>query len=225
MREKFYADIRTYSFEEFIDFLFGRPVHSQTGDRSQTWYFNTEVAFDAQSVCGYYVQLFLAPGFLYDRFTKQQMEQAFRAMTVRSLGCSVKQVIWNTDLPFHTREECVRSMFHLFPAVFAKDRLGHTASMWWDAFCFDWECGVRRRARGGEDATMQDVLLQALSDVLRLDSTICIGWALHGLEHLHHPETKQLMDDFLNAHPDLDESLKTYAQTIGQDDPLWMRRI
>ena len=224
MREKFYADIRTYSFEEFIDFLFGRPVHSQTGDRSQTWYFNTEVAFDAEIVCGYHVQLFLAPAFLYDRFTKQQMEQAFRAMTVRSLGCSVKQVIWNTDLPFHTREECVRSMFHLFPAVFAKDRLGHTASMWWDAFCFDWECGVRRRARGGEDATMQDVLLQALSDVLRLDSTICIGSALHGLEHLHHPETKQLMDRFLDASPNLDESLKSDAQSIGHDDPLWTLR-
>jgi hypothetical protein len=225
MREKLYADIRTSSFEEFIDFLFGRPVLPQTENRSQAWYFNTEVAIETQRVCSYYIQLFLAPGFLYDRFTKQQMEQAFSAMTVRSLSCSVKQVIWNTDLPFHAREECVRSMLHLFPAVFAIDRLGHTASMWWDAFCFDRECGTKRRARGGEDAMMQDVLFQTLSDVLRLDSTICIGSALHGLEHLHHPETKQLMDDFLKAHPDLDELLKTYAKAIGQDDPLWMRRI
>jgi len=180
--------------------------------------------FDPQKVCGYYVQLFRAAGFLYDRFTKQQIEQAFSAMTVRSLDCSVKQIIWNADLPFDLREECVRSMFHLFPAVFAMDRLGHTASMWWDAFCFDRECGIKRRERGGEEAMMQDVFFHTLSDALQLDSTICIGSALHGLEHLHHPETKQLMDRFLDASPNLDESLKSDAQSIGHDDPLWTLR-
>ena len=224
MREGLYADIRSYSFNEFVDFLFDRPLQPESEDRSRSWFFNTQVSFDPARVCEYYVRLFRQPSFLIDHFSREQLEQGFRATTRRSLSCSAKCIIWNTDLPFQARAECVKSMFYLFPAVFSIDPLGFNASMWWDAFCFDWECGIKRRARGGEDLKMQDVLFETLSEVLTLDSAICRGSALHGLEHLHHPETRMLIGTFLSDHPDLAMEWKDYLQRICRDKPLWMQR-
>ena len=72
---------------------------------------------------------------------------------------------------------------------------------------------------------MQDVLFETLSEVLLIDSSICRGSALHGLEHLHHPETMALIDSVIRGHPELAGELATYATSIRGQDPLWMRGI
>jgi len=70
---------------------------------------------------------------------------------------------------------------------------------------------------------MQDVLFGTLSRVLLIDSSICRGSALHGLEHLHHPETMVLIGGVIQSHPELAEQLTGYADVIRGRDPLWMR--
>jgi len=107
-------------------------------------------------------------------------------------------------------------MFHLCRDIFRQDEIGFTASMWWDSFCFDWECGNKRRSRGGEDLLMQDVMFGTLSHVMLIDSSICRGSALHGLEHLHHPETLALIDGLIRSHPELAEELTQYADGIRE---------
>jgi hypothetical protein len=222
MRQKVHADLTPYTFNQFVDFLFARAVQAESANRRDSWYFNTEVGFDPRRICGYYVQLFRNSAFLMDRYSRAQLEQGFSAMN-GSLSCSVRELIWSRELPFIDRAECVRSMVYLCRDVFQHDAIGFTASMWWDGFCFDWECGNRRRSRGGEDLAMQDVLFGALSEVVLIDSTICRGSALHGLEHLHHPETLVLIDGLIRSHPELAQELTEYADGIRGRDPLWMR--
>ena len=224
MNEKEYVDITQFDFDQFIDFLFARIVQPES-TRSDRWYFNTRVSFDPHLVCGHYIRLFRNAAFLLDRFSRDQVEQGLGALRVRSLSCSVRQLIWNPCLPFSQREECVKSMLPFCSDIFRHDSLKFTASMWWDSFCFDWECGNRRRSRGGEDLLMQDVLFETLSEVLLIDSSICRGSALHGLEHLHHPETMALIDSVIRGHPELAGELATYATSIRGQDPLWMRGI
>jgi hypothetical protein len=224
MRQMIHADISESSFDEFIAFLFARDVPSEREKRSCRWYFNTRATFNLPHVGSYYAQLFRQPCFLLESFTEDQLEQGFSAMQVRSLSCSVRNLIWNADLSLASREECVRSMFYLFRDLLANYPLGYTACMWWDSFCFDWECGNRRRSRGGVDLWMQDVLFETIVEVLELDSLSCQGAALHGLEHLHHPQTEEAVQNFLAQHPSLEEECRTYALSITRFEPLWTRR-
>jgi hypothetical protein len=46
-------------------------------------------------------------------------------------------------------------------------------------------------------------IFETLTKVLAIDSWICQGAALHGLGHLHHPGTKELIERFVNERPTL----------------------
>jgi hypothetical protein len=83
--------------------------------------------------------------------------------------------------------------------------------MWWDSLCYDWHCGNRNRESGGEDLELQDMLFHALTKVLTIDSWSCQGAALHGLGHLHHPHSKELIERFIEEHPSLTQEQKAYA--------------
>jgi hypothetical protein len=225
MRQRIHSDIRASSFDEFVVFVFDRDVppepaasladRGEAGPARRPWYFDVDVSFDPQRICSYYVQMFTAPSFLAERFSDAQLQQGFEAMQVNSPGCSVRQIIWLEDLPFRERAHSVRAMVSLFRELFLSEPLGSTASMWWDSFCFAWECGNRKRSRGGEDLAMQDVIFEALAEVLSLPSEICQGAALHGLSHLHHPGTPELLQQYVSAHSSLGAECKQFALRVA----------
>ena len=111
-------------------------------------------------------------------------------------------------------------MVDLFVRLFANEPLETSVNMWWDALCYDWNCGNKDRNRGGEDLQMQDVLFDVLSELLKNDSEICQGAALHGLGHLHHPKTEELIDSYLRQRPSLPEEWKKYALAAAKFEVL-----
>jgi hypothetical protein len=207
-REQF--DVSEYSFDEFVSFIFANET-SADWNKQPPWYFSLEVIYDPQSVCAYYLQLFRQPLFLLERYSKAQLEEGFWAIHGGALDCAVSRVIWDTDVTFAAREECVRSMTDLFKLFFATEPLESSSNMWWDSLCYDWQCGIRDRERGGEDLRMQNVMFETLAVILRLDSESCQIAALHGLGHLHHPGTAALVHTFLAEHPALSAETKEYA--------------
>src|SRR5579862_2765031 len=187
-------DITGISFDSFVSFIFDRPVPPD-GQR-QCWYWTTEATFDPARLASHYVRLFSQPRFLLDKFSKSQLEQGFWAIPSSTLNCSVQELLWTDNLDFHVRAECVHAMYHLFERLFSVEHLETAAHMWWDALCFDWQCGNRSRDRGGEDQLMQDVMFETLAQILKLESAQCQADALHGLGHLHHPNTANLIAQF-----------------------------
>jgi hypothetical protein len=210
MPERTEFDISEYSFEQFVSFIFAHEPSSDW-NKQPPWYFSLEVIYDPQKVCAYYLQLFRQPSFLPEQYSKAQLEEGFWAIHGGALDCAVSRVIWDTDLPFAAREECVRSMTDLFRLLFAAEPLETASNMWWDSLCYDWHCGVRLRERGGEDLRLQNVMFETLAVVLRLDSEHCQIAALHGLGHLHHPGTAALIHTFLAEHPTLTAETTDYA--------------
>lgn len=213
MVDGIHYEIRDISFENFVSFLFDREVfpESEIGTGKKYWYYSAEIAFDPGEVAEHYIRLFSGPEFLLSRFSKRQLEEGFWAIQSPNLECGALQLMSHEDLPFSIRENCIRSMFHLFERLFAHELLETSVQMWWDSLCYDWHCGNRSRAKGGEDQLMQDVLFETLSRILELDSVTCQGAALHGLGHLHHPSTEQLVDTYLERRPGIDPKLKEYA--------------
>ena len=186
MIEKMSQDITGISFDNFVQFLFARSVPAD--EKADPWYWHIDVTFDPREIAEHYIKLFTSPTFLLSAYSKPQLEQGFWAIHSGNLDCSVARIIWIEELAFAVRERCVRSMFHLFEQLFSIEPLDTSAHMWWDSLCYDWHCGNRSRANGGEDQAMQDVMFETLARILELDSPRCQGDALHGLGHLHHPD-------------------------------------
>jgi hypothetical protein len=59
-----------------------------------------------------------------------------------------------------------------------------------------------------------------LVKVLAIDSWICQGAALHGLGHLHHPSTAELVDRFVEEHPSLTKEQLSYAHAAARFEVL-----
>jgi hypothetical protein len=204
------VDLRAYSFNDFVAFMFDRdaPSDSVGGDR---WFYHVDVEFDPEIICAYYIRLFQRPEFLATRFTKQQLDQGFWAVVGPNLNCSVYNLIHHSDLTFSMKDDCIHSMTDLFDRFFAKVSLETVDSMWWDALCYDWHCGNRSRDRGGEDEQLQNALFRTLSALLSHPSEACQGAALHGLGHLHHPDTPKLIQEYIQQHPALTKEWTAYA--------------
>ncbi len=213
------ADISRYSFEEFVAFLFDQDLPSK-GEKRNPWYWQIEVTFEPALVCAYYVRLFRQPTFLLKRFSREQLESGFWAIQGSNFACSVFCVIWIDALPLSVRQECVRSMFDLFRGLFAIEPLDTAAQMWWDSFCFEWHCGNRDRRRGGEDLSMQDTMFETLTSILNLSSPFCQRAALHGLGHLHHPDTEHLVRQYLKENPSLTNEQREYALAAARFEVL-----
>lgn len=93
-------------------------------------------------------------------------------------------------------------MVNLFESVFTRDSLGDVAFMWWDSFRpFDDE----------PEWEMVEAVLGALSRIIRMESSVCWGSALHGLGHLDHPGKVALIKEFLRTHADVHLDTKNYA--------------
>jgi len=213
------VDLTNWSFDDFVAFLFDRDV-SLESKRQDYWYWHVEVEFDAREIGAYYVQLFRQPEFLLTRFTKLQLEEGFWAIQVHNLDCSVARIIDDSEVPLSLRKDCIRSMADLFKRLFAAEPFDSSVQMWWDSLCYDWRCGNRNRERGGEDLELQDIFFQALADVLSIDSWTCQKAALHGLSHLHHPETKELIERFIEEHPSLMQEQKASAVAAARFEVL-----
>lgn len=207
-------DLRGASFDEFVDFLFGRevvPTPPGATEEPEPWYWHAEVAFEPVSVASFYIRLFTAPRMLLDRFSPEQLEQGFWAIQSSNIECAVTEIIWDERLPFEIRESCVRSMFHLYELLFSDVPLDTSTDMWWDSLAYDWHCGNRARANGGEDQAMQDAMFETLVRILQLPSETSQAAALHGLGHLHHPDTNAAVLAYLAQNPGMHEDLKAYA--------------
>ena len=206
-------DIREASFEDFVTFLF---AHDVVPSSENPWYRHAEVDYDPRRIASYYIRLFSAPRVLRPRFSVGELEQGFWAIQGGVLECSVRNVIWDRTVPFEIRADCVRSMADLYAQLFVEEPLETSSNMWWDSLAYDWHCGNRARASGGEDQSMQDVMFATLAKILAMPSESCQTAALHGLGHLHHPDTNELVQNYLASNQSITPDRRTYALAAAQ---------
>jgi hypothetical protein len=207
-------DLTNIPFDDFVALIFN-PAEQFKPD-----VLLPDMEINAQSVCAYYVQLFQQPEFLTSRFTKQELEEGFWEIMGYTHDWSLGDLIDYSNAPLSSRKECIESMALLFEHLFAREPLDTSVHMWWDSLCYSWHCGNRKRERGGEDLELQDTYFQTLAKVLAIDSWICQGAALHGLGHLHHPDTAALISRYIDEHPSLTKEQVAYAQAAAKFEVL-----
>jgi hypothetical protein len=214
-------DLIGATFEEFVVFLFDHeviPMPKYRKGEAEPWYWNAEVSFDPVRVTCDYIRLFSAPEFLLSKFSKEQLEQGFWEIQSPTIDWALTELIWNEQVPFVLREQCVRSMFFLYEKLFATTPLETAPNMLWDSLAYDWDCGIRSRLNGGEDEQMQDIMFETLGKILELPCLECQAAALHGLGHLHHPATVRLIDQHIQRNKTIDEKMRDYAHAAARFD-------
>lgn len=202
-------DLTNISFDEFVSLIFERATPPETEVDLSHHY--VEVKLNAKKICAYYVRLFRRPEFVLSQFTKQQLERGFWEIMGHTHEWSAGNIIDFSDAPLSSRAACIDSMASLFERLFANEPLDTSVQMWWDSLCYGWHCDNRSRERGGEDLELQDIFFRTLAKVLAIDSWICQGAALHGLGHLHHPQTGDLVHRYIDEHPSLTTEQREYA--------------
>jgi hypothetical protein len=216
MREE---DLTGVGYERFVRFLFDRPVVPVTESGSgapKPWYWSTETTFDPGDLVAHYTRLFTEPVTALAPYGDDQLEQGFWAVQGRRLNCSAGELIWDRRLPFDVRATLVRTMYELFKHFFAHHKLDTSVDMWWDSLAYDWHCNNRRRMNGGEDRLMQDVMFETLGKILDLPESHVQHAALHGLGHLHHPDTAAKVNDWMARTTNQNRELLEYAQAASR---------
>jgi hypothetical protein len=205
-------DIKTIDFDSFVDFLFDHPV-ADRDKNEEPWYwaFDLEIEYDPVKTLQLYTRLFNGPEILLERFSLEQLEQGFWAIPSCTLDCSLWEILFDTNVEFVYKCECIKSMFSLYQKLFSKEPLETSSNMWWDSLAYDYCCGNRTRNNNGQEKLIQDSMFECLCKILDLDAIDCQLAALHGLGHLRHPETEMVINKYLELHPTLDDETRTYA--------------
>jgi hypothetical protein len=212
------VDLRSASYETFVEFLFDHPVTDFRIDDWETapWYWKVEAEeFEPTPIARHYLSLFTEPASPLRKFSDPQLEQGFWAIQSMSLDCSAARLIWLPEIEIELRASVVRSMYHLFERFFSANPLPTASHQWWDSLAYDWHCGNRSRANGGDDLLMQDVMFATLARILDLPAPHVQLAALHGLGHLHHPDTNDLIEAWLKRVGPLEPQTIEYARAAA----------
>jgi hypothetical protein len=206
-------DLRTCSYDEFLDFVFDHPVEKEH------WYWGkVDVAFDAVHNTELLTELFSNARLLLEKYTREQLEQGFWALQSGCVDGFVEHVMFDLSVPFEKRAECIRAMFLLYRDLFAVDDLETSSNMWWDCIASSYSVRHRSQTTSEDDRKIQDVMFDTLTKILYLESEECQGAALHGLGHLRHPNTEKVIRDWIATQPDLPEDDLEYAEACITGD-------
>lgn len=215
-------DLRYAQFEEFLDFIFDRPVAAQFREANQgrefphedCWYddIDLEVEFDPARQCEYFALMFCDPTVLAGRYSRSQLEQGFRWMQISHNDGSAADILWAGLLPLERRLGMLQAMYYLYADLFAVEPLFGAPHMWWESLA----TGVARYAlwteRAADRPWIEQTMFRVLSRILQLDSEHCRIDALHGLQHLAHPSKERLIRNYLAHRPGLDDDHRRYAE-------------
>ncbi len=80
----------------------------------------------------------------------------------------------------------------------------------WDSLCYGFKSG-RHEPMTEEVLRIREACKEALARQLHSQNELAQDAALHGFNHLAHPEAPALIQNWLYRHPDLDENRKSYA--------------
>ena len=212
-------DLTGIEFDNFINFIFDHPpvkIKLNNSEQEEAWYWNAKVFYEPENIIRHYIKLFLEPDFLVKKFEDEQLEQGFWAIQSDILDCSVTSLICDVALKKSLRIKCIHTMYNLYQQLFSIKTLDTSTNMWWDSINYDWHCKNRSRSNGGEDLWLQDAIFETLKKIIALPSPVCQYAALHGLSHLHHPETSNLIKHFLKNNPNISQNRHEYAKSAAK---------
>jgi hypothetical protein len=190
-------------FDEWVKFIFDHPVDTDIAsswDKSDQlielwddWFFGEKTNPELQ--LQHAIKLFQDSAFLLTAYTPEQINQGLWFLLGRRSGFCLQDLLWNTELSWPLREQCVLAMVKTFQAIFTQIPEQGVCYMWWDILRYF-----------GEDADLRvkEAMLQAMSSILEMPLLEFQVSALHGLGHLEHSGKKTVIENYLAKSPNVE---------------------
>lgn len=215
-----------FAYNEWVDFVFGHPApdpveagliahpHATLKGRAgrHRWFERHEPLItvgDERLFLKHLTRLFEDPEFLLNRFAREQVEQGFWLLMHVTFRAEPGELFWNESIPWELRRRAIESMGRLYARLFARDPLWTASFMWWDNLTYVYS--NNGHTLDATEVQVRDVMLDVLRTILELPTLECQEAALHGLNHLRHPEGSSIIDRWLAERPGLDPELKEFA--------------
>jgi hypothetical protein len=213
------------NFADWIEYVFDRPT------KREYWYFEIDQDGNSlnwwegspQTIVDYLTRLFTAPDHLMDRYSREQVAQAFWFIASMS-GSKYTLALYDESVPWQARERCINSISTLFDRLFAKhcsakrghpnepdqdDPLDGICYMWWDVF------RTMEAPANSEEIKVEKAFQYIMELTLYLPSESCTLSALHGLGHQakYFPDAAgAIIEKFLGSNPSISTGLRRYTQ-------------
>lgn len=184
-------DLRYVRFEDFLDFIFDRPVAVQHREenwglavpRERRWFdaVELELELDPTRNCEYFTLMFCDAGALAERYSRSQLEQGFHWMQASHADGRAADILRADVVPVERRVAMVRAMTALFSDLFAVHPLHSAPYLWWQNInrsVFNAAYGARN---GGERRQLRQAIIATLGEILTLGAPSCRSAALHGM--------------------------------------------
>jgi hypothetical protein len=211
-------DLSAKTFDEFVQFFFARRV---VPDKEQVDYFLTDldgqrydeaIPSSSEIVVDYMTKLFSEFGQIATKYSVAQVDQAVWGI----LGARLRlyEFLFDSSVPLPNRVECIRSMYWVYSDFVAKSEADPDPDlsgfwMWWDlvldGFWIPPRPFVAGTYRGdaskldSESRVLLDVMFETLKRILGLPHRETQHCALHGLGHLHHPDVRDTIQQYIDA--------------------------
>jgi hypothetical protein len=217
-------DLTKATADEFASFWFDHKVAPRAvapgADERSAWYDGgVEISFDPAHHAENFAQMFSAPQRLR-RYSPSQLEQGFWAMWSPVVHGGLVDAIWSPSVPWESRERLIRSMVHVFKGLFVSEPLETASYMWWDMIASQLERGPSGASAVADAPKVRSVMFEVVCEILEIEAETCQRAALHGLNHLRHPNTPEVirkwLDKWLDRHPTLDPKLRAYADDCAR---------
>lgn len=210
-------DFSLKSYDEWISFLFDRPLRKGWDERP---FAGEKIAWLPERpllLIEYLTRLCLELPGLVARYDWPQINQALWGAVTSPFSIGDDH-LWDNKMPLEPRIECVCAMESIYPNVVAKIPHGipreNIFQMWWDIVCSGYGRGEyfeRERFRTDDGRVSEEALIcrngpllqavfEALQNILALDDDCCQGYALHGLGHCPHPGSAAVVQGFIDRH-------------------------
>ena len=212
------------SYERWLEHAFGREVRIQQA----AWFFDHDCDWwdpEPPVAVAYLTRLFEQPEPALRRYSDGQIAQGLTYL-VSTSACGDNGWLYSTDVPIVDRVLCVEAVAPLFEQLFVArctphlSHLGETEAGSLNCVCYRWWDGFPCLALASDPnlPKMQETALRTMARVLGFKSIACQESALHGLGHWqrdHERQVNAIIDGFLEANPDIDSRLISYAHSAS----------
>lgn len=194
-------DISLMEYSEWLAFAFDHPVSANEGER---WHHRVSVPWrpaEPRTLLGHFTGL--CKNFRRDTrpYTVEQVDQGVWFL-MGAGGANLSDYLFNRQIPFAERVECVRSMLGVFTHYVTSlpdDAETSCFYMWWDLVASQVEYAVGDGNEPNEDQLqVREAIFETLLSILRLGNEYCQVCALHGLGHLAHPRRAEAVQEYLD---------------------------
>lgn len=140
---------------------------------------------------------------------KQEKEEAEAKGVLPDFG--IVRLFNDPRIDFSIREKCVRAMENLYSRLLVGDPVKSASFMWWDEMGYGYFMKEAFTITA-DGLKVQEVMFQTLGRILGSDSLFFQICALHGLGHLRHPKTEDIVREYLANNPGLPKPVSEYAE-------------